>query len=405
MTMTEVLTKQPTAQADGKTASDYLAGVKVVDADTHITEWADLWTSRATPKFKDRVPQIRRVDGKGAWLMDDYQLASDSGFAAVKKDGSKAPGLEFYDLGFGDVHPGAHSVRERLAYMDEQGFAAQIGYSNLLGFGAREAMKVDPELRLVSTTILNDAMAELQAESNNRIYPMAMMPWWDLQAMVKEAERCSDMGMRGINMHAFPNEHGLPDLGDPYWTPLWELCEDRKLPVNFHIGFSNGKAGWLESGMWASQPEHINFTAAGVMLFADNMRAIVNLLLSNIFERHPTLKFVSVESGVGWVSFMLEMLEYQMKECIGTLKEPIVDIFRRHFFVCAWFERQGMLDVVRRAGADNVLFETDFPHPTCLYPDPLGYLTPTLAQMTGEERAKVFGGNAQRLYNLDLSAA
>ena len=51
------------------------------------------------------------------------------------------------------------------------------------------------------------------------------------------------------------------------------------------------------------------------------------------------------------------------------------------------------------------MFETDFPHPTCLYPRPLEYLTPLLAQMTMEDRHKVFQTNAEKLYNLDLSAA
>ena len=37
-----------TLQAQTKpTARELLADVKVVDADTHITEWYDLWTSRA----------------------------------------------------------------------------------------------------------------------------------------------------------------------------------------------------------------------------------------------------------------------------------------------------------------------------------------------------------------------
>jgi hypothetical protein len=52
-----------------------------------------------------------------------------------------------------------------------------------------------------------------------------------------------------------------------------------------------------------------------------------------------------------------------------------------------------------------VLFETDYPHPTCLYPDPLDYHLPSLEQLSASERRKVFGGNAEALYNLDLSNA
>jgi predicted TIM-barrel fold metal-dependent hydrolase len=64
-----------------------------------------------------------------------------------------------------------------------------------------------------------------------------------------------------------------------------------------------------------------------------------------------------------------------------------------------------VLDAVKFIGADNLLFETDFPHPTCLYPDGLEHLAPVLAQMTPEDRKKMFQTNAEKLYKLDLSAA
>jgi predicted TIM-barrel fold metal-dependent hydrolase len=392
-------------RAAHRPARELLQGVKVVDADTHITEWSDLWTSRAPAKYKDRVPQRRVVDGVSAWMIDDYVISRDYGYSAIKKDGSKVPGLEFFDLKIDDVTPGAYDLKGRLAYLDEAGIAGQIAYTNLLGFGGGKSMKVDAEIRRVAIEIQNDAMAELQAESKNRVYPMAMIPWWDLKASLKEAERCADLGLRGINTHAEPQAHGLPDLGEDYWSPLWELCEDRKLPVNFHVGFSQGSEGWESPGVWPSLRGYEKYAASAAMLFAPNMLTIVNLLLSKTFERHPNLKFVSVESGVGWVPFMLENLDYQVKENLPGTTISVLDSFRKHFFICYWAERDGVIETVRRVGAENVLFETDWPHPTCLYPGPLEYHQATLEQLTASERSKVFGANAEALYNLDLSAA
>jgi predicted TIM-barrel fold metal-dependent hydrolase len=391
-----------------KTARDYLGDVKVVDTDTHITEWHDLWTSRAPGRYKGLVPRIvKQDDGRFLWIMgEDHILNRDSGFSAVQKDGSKLPGVGFRDLTIDDVHPGAYDVPARLAYMDQQGIAAQIGYTNLLGFGGQKSMSVDPELRLVATRILNDALAEMQAQSKNRIYPMAMMPWWDIEACVAEAERCADMGLRGINMNSGPHTHGLPHLGDPHWDPLWEFCQDRGQPVNFHIGASDESMTWYGHGHWPGYPDDVKMTFGSIMLFAGNMQVILNLMLSGMLARHPKLKFVSVESGLGWVTFLLESLQYQLTEQIGRKpQEPVLETFRRHFYVCGWFETRGMLDAIRNLGADNLLFETDFPHPTCLYPDALEQAAPLLAQMTADDRRKVFQTNAERLYRLDLSAA
>jgi predicted TIM-barrel fold metal-dependent hydrolase len=290
--------------------------------------------------------------------------------------------------------------------MDRQGIAAQIGYTNLLGFGGQKAMGVDSDLRLVSTQILNDALAEMQAESNNRIYPMTMIPWWDIKLAVAEAERGADMGLRGINMNSGPQSIGLPHLGDPYWDPLWQFCQDRGQPVNFHIGASDESMSWYGTGFWPGYSEDVKMAFGSIMLFNGNMQVLVNIMLSGMLKRHPDLKFVSVESGLGWLTFMLESLDYQLTEQAGgALEESTFDTFRRHFYVCSWYEKRGLLDAIRNIGADNLLFETDYPHPTCLYPDSVEHLAPVLNEITREDRGKLFQTNAERLYRLDLTNA
>lgn len=402
--MTVDLVSRPPAAAR-PSARDLLRGVKVVDADTHITEWPDLWTARAPAAYKDRVPQRRTTGGVTRWMIDDFELARNYGYSAIMKDGSKLAGLDFFDHPLEDATPGAYDLAARLAYMDGNGIAAQIAYTNLLGFGGGKSMKVDVALRELSIRIQNDAMADMQAASHNRIYPMAMIPWWDIDAAVREAARAADMGLRGINTHSNPQHHGLPDLGDAHWSPLWALCEERGLPVNFHVGFSQGAEGWENPDVWPSLTGYEKYAVSGSMLFSGNMVTVLNLLMSNIFRRHPRLKFTSVESGVGWVPFMLENLDYQVRENLPGKPSTVRQDFRDHFFICYWAERDALIDTVRRTGADNILFETDWPHPTCLYPDPLGYHQSTLEQLSPPDRAKIFGGNAEKLYNLDLRHA
>lgn len=58
---------------------------------------------------------------------------------------------------------------------------------------------------------------------------------------------------------------------------------------------------------------------------------------------------------------------------------------------------QGLIDKV---GEDNVMFETDFPHPTCLYPDPLGTVEEAMLSLRPETRKKILGETAATLYRL-----
>ena len=80
------------------------------------------------------------------------------------------------------------------------------------------------------------------------------------------------------------------------------------------------------------------------------------------------------------------------------------EYYKRQFYSCFWFERAGLGSAIEILGAETVLFETDFPHPTCLYPDPLAKVTESLASVDREFRYKVLSGNATKVYSLPVPA-
>ncbi|MDG2306745.1 MAG: amidohydrolase family protein [Candidatus Binatia bacterium] len=387
--------------------------LKIVDVDTHISEPLDLWTSRATPKYRDRVPQMKMTDGKRVWTIDgDRSMGVGSAASVVRRDGQKAAGIEFTDWQLDDVHPGCSRTKERLQWMDDNGIWAHVIYPNVLGFagqgraplGAPRREPVEADLRLVSTKIYNEAMAEMQAESGDRLLPMALLPWWDIDLAVQEAERCANMGMRGVNINSDPQLHGMQDLSGDYWTPLWELCCDKELPVNFHIGASDSTMSWYGETPWPSLAPEEKLSVGSGMMFISNAKVISNLITSGLLERFPKLKFVSVESGIGWIPFILETLEYSLAESgasrLDKLSLSPLEYFRRQIYGCFWFETRDVASTIRRLGVDNVMFETDFPHPTCLYPRPLDHAREQLADLTPQERRKVLSTNAAGVYGL-----
>ena len=383
-------------------------GRTVIDIDAHYSEPHDLWTKRAPAKFKDRVPRVGTLDGKPHWLIDadspiHFGAAPSS---TIRKDGSKAHGMECIDFQFDDVHVASWDVKTRLAMMDEMGLSAQIVYPNVLGFGGQAGAKVDPELRLVSTRIFNDAMAEMQDESGQRIFPMALLPWWDRKLMIEETRRCHAMGLRGVNINPEPFEHKgadgnpLPDLGHEHWNDFWALCEELDLPINFHIGASDSNMNWGYERAWASNTLNAKYIVTSTMLFLANAATMANLVLSGLLDRFPKLKFVSVESGLGWVPFFAEALDYQFAEAGGDdrLGKRPSDYLRSNIYTSFWFERGNLVRDIQRVGIDNVMFETDFPHPTCLYP--IDDMTKAFEGLGEADIRKVLSGNAARVYNL-----
>lgn len=383
--------------------------IKIIDADTHLTEPHDMWIKRAPASIRDRVPQVKMLDGVRSWVIDGDKSIGTGAHpnSSVLKQGGKVRDLDtFLKLQFEDVHTGSSDVKERLKVMDEAGIHAQIVYPNILGFGGQAAAKVDRALSLECVKIYNDAMAELQADSGDRLFPMALLPWWDVKESVKETERCAAMGLRGININSDPhyqvdaNGDKIPDLGQEHWFPLWEACIDRHLPVNFHIGASETSIDWMGQQGWPSLSYDLRSGISGAMLFFNNGKTVSNLIYSGILDRYKALKFVSVESGIGWVPFLMEALDYQLAEIAETKgfeKKPS-EYFRSNFYACFWFEKKDVSDMLHKVGVDNCLFETDFPHPTSLYP--IDNLEERLSDLTQEDRAKVLSLNAAKLYNI-----
>jgi predicted TIM-barrel fold metal-dependent hydrolase len=388
-----------------------LHSLKIIDADTHLTEPHDLWVRRAPASLRARVPQVKIHQGVRSWVIDGDKSIGTGAHpsSAIRKDGSKARTIEdFNALTFEDVHPGSSETKPRLAVMDKCGIWAQVVYPNILGFGGQATAKVEPNLRLACVQIFNDAMAEMQGESNDRLFPMALLPWWDIDAAVTEMQRAHKLGLRGVNINSDPHYHtgndgnAIPDLASTHWDPLWDVCQALNLPINFHIGASEQSMDWLGQQGWPSLSTSLKAGLGGAMLFFNNGRVMSNIIYGGALDRFPALKFVSVESGIGWVPFMLEALNYQLKEIAENTKLALTpkEYFQRNFYGCFWFEEENIADTIRKVGVDRVMFETDFPHPTGLYP--IENLEQRLAGLTANETAKVMSLNAAGLYRIPI---
>jgi predicted TIM-barrel fold metal-dependent hydrolase len=397
-----------------------IRGIPVLDVDTHLSEPADLWTSRAPKKYLDLVPRVetrktadlQHVLGKwsgleeaAVWVVEeDIVLGFAGGSSVINKDNIKVRGSGFVYWPLSDLSPAASFVPPRLDMMDEVGIWGQIVYPNAVGFGGQNFASIaDPELRMLCLTIWNDAMAEMQEESGNRLFGMGVIPWWDTDLAVKEIGRIHDMGLKGVNTNADPQNQGMPDLADSFYQPMWEACDALNLPVNFHNGASVTQRSYMGTSPWPSLDKNRSIAIGSMMIFMGNARVLANLIFSGVLDRNPGLKFVSVESGIGWIPFTLDALDYQMNEQDVDLSMKPSEYFERQLFSCFWFESgDTLLDNIERLGADHCMFETDFPHPTCLYPQPLAGIAQTVESVDRETRKILLGGAAAKVYNIEL---
>lgn len=404
-------------QAGGTEAENVLAGLKLIDSDTHYSEPYDLWTSRAPAKYKDKVPQVRHAsDGKLHWFFNGHEMFAAGGSSFVTREGEKIPfyGKDFTTFeGWNVIHEASYDPKARVKFMDEIGIWAQIVYPNTLGNSmAWLVAEPDKDLAYHCVQAYNDAVAEFASQGDNRLFPVAVMPLWDIGLCVKEAQRAAnELGLHSVAMAGEGHLAGLPDLGQAAWDPFYEVISDLKLPINIHIAAGVDAAGvgaaanWTKTA-WPSLSERAHKPVNSVQMELANSKFVSNMVLSDLAFRWPDVKWVSVESGIGWLPYVFERVDYEFLENFPSDpapdRPPAAEMFKKNCYATFWFEHAGPLRLLDIIGADNVMWETDFPHPTCLHPDAVRRSAETLAALGPDVLRKVVQDNAAKLYNIDL---
>jgi len=369
---------------------------RAIDTDTHITEPADVWTSRvSTQKWGDSVPHVKQVEGRDIWFIRD-QLVGSPGFTTMAGFNGSPPDSP---KGYADILKSSYDADARLAHMDAEGIYAQVLYPNVGGFGSGGFLKLkEPELMRECVRAYNDFLVDWCSTDPNRLIPVAAMPFWDVNECVKEIERTVAMGHRAILACSQPDAWDEPALPDPYWDPFWAAAQDAGVPISFHIGagdLSDLFADPIGLGMRA------NFGRVSSMLFMGNVNCVADLIFGGICHRFPKLDFVSVESGVGWIPFLIELSEYQFDEnrVLGLEMRP-AEYLRRQIYASYWFECNPT-PAIEQLGADNVMFETDYPHQDGTFPRSKQVAQELFGHLDKESVYKIARGNAIKLLGLD----
>ena len=408
-----------------------LADLKVIDADSHITEPPDLWTSRVPKIMLADVPQVARhpQTGHSHWRIRDSWLLTVGHYARA--------GWGFYPPSapkeLHEVDPGSWRAADRLQRLDEYGIYGQVLYPNIIGFEAPVFAKMDRALSLACTRAYNDFLIDFSSADAKRFIPIAMVPFWDIDMAVAELERARKTGHKGALFSNMFEQIGYPSFTDPHWDRIYVAAQDLGMSINFHVGFSSYKDGYSETrarkeaaaraakGGAPDQLVHSPNTdpfaeqfdprvgaKTSVLTMLQAIDPLVKLLTEGLCERFPKLKFVFVESGFGYVPFLLESLDWHWKGYGAHLKYPALpsEYFRRQCYGSFWFET-GTLPLLE-AYPDNFMFETDYPHPTGMSPgpaspaeNPAAHIARHMSKLPFDVSRKALHDNAAMLYHMD----
>ena len=374
----------------------------VISADCHIDLcWLppDLFTSQAPTHLKERMPYV--TDGpkgpywttrSGAYL----GLLNGMGSAGreyipgqiQRSDRMASTGL------FEDGKKGIRRISDpelRLKDQERDGVQAEVLYGIL---GTARRMN-DPEAVTEVYRIYNTWLADFCQTHADRYAGLVCIPNTDVDAAVAEVRRGATMGLRGAELAV---SSSITPLWDPYWEPLWAVAAECNMPISFH---TTGNKSIPES------VAPLVRRRASAVLITTFQIATADYLAAMIFngalERHPNLKIVLGESGIGWIPYMLERMDFEWEDQFSDLSLTMKPsaYWYRQMYATYQQDRTG-IQLIKELGEDNIMWGSDFPHPDGVWPDSQTFIEEQLGHLPPTTRRKIVCDNAAKLYGFAL---
>lgn len=373
----------------------------LISSDSHGQLGRDAYLKRmSNAQWGERIPHVIEVcDDKYKFPVERWVVNGEIQGSNVCNCPTAMPNRSYYPQRWEEVPPEVYEPGQRLKALDRDRIDAEVLFPN--GPGGTFFYD-DADFELACVRAYNDALAEFRQVSD-RFIPLAAIPFMSPMTMiVAEVERAVSTGHVGINMLGDPSVglKGLKNLGDPSWAPLWSVCQE--LGIGVHLHASAGLAGKLSLPQWQGYSHRQSHCVSTLRNFCTATQFVPFLIFSGLLERYPRLNWVFAETGLGWVSSVLEACDFEWDKrhlwTEGICTRPS-DQFRRQIYVDFWFETVG-IQLRDYIGVDNILWESDFPHITSTYPKSWDAVEHSLAGVSSADREKVLYRNAARLYRL-----
>ena len=283
--------------------------------------------------------------------------------------------------------PGAQQLMERmfdpiavLADMDERGIDMAVTTSSTVLQGTSWA---DPATDLALCRRCNDQAAQWVAQYPRRFIGSMVLPMQDPALAIKEMERAAALGIKVANLSSSYN--GVY-MGDPVFHEFWAAVQERGVTAWMHP--EGVRDPWFQRyALWNSAGQSIEET-----------KCMASLIYEGVMTRFPSLNVVMAHGG-GYFPHYMGRMDRNTANRPDTVRNmdgqsPSSFLRRFHYDSCV-YDPAVLKVLLERVGADRIVMGSDYPVGE---KDPVGWLRQ--AGLSGDELAKVAGGNAARLLGL-----
>jgi predicted TIM-barrel fold metal-dependent hydrolase len=322
---------------------------------------------------------------------------------------------------------GAWDIDIRLREMDREGVAWELLYMGagdgttlVQGPFVWEASRPYPaELRAAGARAYNRWLADHIAAGHGRLGGVALVgPCHDLDAEVRELEWLAAHGFVAVCAPGTPADPSLPLLNDPYFEPFWAACETLGLRIAMHVNwgvpqedrFTSQSAAYLESKkrgeVFSPLQMKERLVAEGLFYDSDTppRRAIWQLMLGGVFDRHPGLGAMLTELRSDWTPDFIAHLDVRFERGDLPMKRRPSEYWQENFRLVPSFVHRVEIEMRDEIGIRRMLYGRDYPHPEGTWPNTHDWLRDALAGVSESDARLFLGENAIEWFSLDREA-
>ena len=393
-------------------------GYRVIDADTHVTPSVEVLVEYGDRELKDRADELtpyvrvtKPTAGRGHPThpygvvrvnpQPYNRIAGHKQDVSVDTRGAGAKGAlegRVQNLAVKPIADGIqHTNSEgRLANMDVEG--VDINFI-IPGTWAPGSTALDLSLAKAMYRSYHRYMADYCSADPRRLKGLLLAPGADPQWAADTIRQHADDEWLAAVWPVLPE--GLP-VDDPDLEPIWQAMDEADLPIMHHSFFYEAPYFPGYRDIWGNVA--VARTAAHVW---GAQRLMAYVLVSGMLDRYRNLRVATVETGHGWLPHWIIRLTSQIDYVKGAvpadLKHTPMEYVQMGRVFCAIEQHEGpeMTKAVIDILGDGVLmYESDFPHPECYYPNSTDNVL-SWGPVIGEEALrKLMADNAARYLRL-----
>lgn len=383
----------------------------MISADCHAQEPSPYLAEYIDAEYRHRIPHMERREDGSEWMITEGNrpqlvkrgdatetVQAQQSFEKAEHNRHNQARMEPEDV---LRNKSGLTIEERIADQLRDGIDIELIFPNkgLLCWATPDPVFADAMCRAWNRWAY-DWFGGADGWNDGMTRPLASIATGDVELAKAEATWAADHGFVGLCLGNSPvygaKQWGNLEYNDPAFEPFWALTSEARLPLTFHV--STGRDPRAVGGNGGAI---INYVCHSM---ETTIEPLVQLITSGVFERHPDLQAGLVESGIGFVPWLLETMDYAYRAHHFWVRPVIPELpssyFQRNCFATFQEDHVGLATAEQFDVVDNLMWANDYPHHEGSWPHSAASIERQMVGLREESRAKILGLNAQRVFRL-----